>query len=383
MFVQERELYQNEIDQLRDANVAFNESNGQLHTDIRLTEAAVQAARSEIAELQQMNALADASIVEKTRLLERLQAEHSVLVSERDSLASLCDHQAKSLKLQSQQSEASLKMLQQRQSALERIEKEATINLDDWDSLQEGTTIFDALYCHHFKPLYIPVHSGLKGMLAQEGSLLHSELLDAKRLTGMIASMRERAQEAALLQEELVKERAARQQLQLQLERRGDDSFRSAADLASDKVHKQLIDQVNYYRKSAEASEARAQYWQQVAQKVKSRGGDVDQSAEVLQLRDQLAAAQSDAASAKTELLNAQENMQKEFASLWMAVQELNKLDASKERALAELISDREHAVREKDAAVLELGEYKQKYRDLQSELQVVAVIRIYCHSIV
>ena len=63
--------------------------------------------------------------------------------------------------------------------------------------------------------------------------------------------------------------------------------------------------------------------------------------------------------------------MQKEFASLWLTVQELNKLDASKEQALAGLVADRDAACKQRDAAEAELVELAQSYKQLQFELQV------------
>ena len=47
-------------------------------------------------------------------------------------------------------------------------------------------------------------------------------------------------------------------------------------------------------------------------------------------LKEQPALASKEALNARSELQHTQENMQREFASLWMAVQELNKLDAVK-----------------------------------------------------
>lgn len=149
-------------------------------------------------------------------------------------------------------------------------------------------------------------------MLDTEGSRVQSELLDAKRLTGIIASLREKAQESAFLKEELDMERVARiklqqqmQQLQIERQERDDESerereresqrnpsngdgpalsaasmgvseeaFKIAQDLASNKIYQQLTEQVAQLRKAGDASEARAQYWQQVAQGRGSSDGE-------------------------------------------------------------------------------------------------------------
>jgi hypothetical protein len=65
--------------------------------------------------------------------------------------------------------------------------------------------------------------------------------------------------------------------------------------------------------------------------------------AENSRLSAELAQAQDEAKDARAQLLSSQSSMQKEFASLWMAVQELNKLDAVKEHALAQVVAEKDH----------------------------------------
>lgn len=93
---------------------------------------------------------------------------------------------------------------------------------------------------------------------------------------------------------------------------------------------------------------------------------------ETTRLADQLAAAVGDATSARNELAIAKEDMQKEFTSLWLAVQQLNSLDAAKERALQDLISDRDKAVRERNEAIEKLNIMQKEYAELQSELEAI-----------
>ena len=172
-------------------------------------------------------------------------------------------------------------------------------------------------------------------------------------------------------------------------------------DMATDKLCQMLLTQVEQLRNGLDATESKAQYWQQVAQKVSSisvtnsmtaaanlqnmippttnvnitatDGSNTNTNAntntnttmlisvkdytlEVIEksrlkdentiLKDQLVIAKSEAHTAKTELRDSQQHMQQEFASLWLAVQELNKIDSDKEKALMDLIEERNKALR-------------------------------------
>lgn len=88
-------------------------------------------------------------------------------------------------------------------------------------------------------------------------------------------------------------------------------------------------------------------------------------------LRNSKAMMQKEVWSSKEELRASREGMQGELASLWMAVQELNKLDAVKEKKLQELLTDKDQAVEAKLNAFRQLKEMTDNYNELQSELQV------------
>ena len=64
-------------------------------------------------------------------------------------------------------------------------------------------------------------------------------------------------------------------------------------------------------------------------------------------------------------------DIEKEYASLWLAVEELNKLDAEKELALQELLGDREEALAQRDAALLLVEQLRNEYRELQLDIEV------------
>lgn len=89
-------------------------------------------------------------------------------------------------------------------------------------------------------------------------------------------------------------------------------------------------------------------------------------------LRNSKALMQKEVWSSKEELRVSREGMQGELASLWMAVQELNKLDAVKEKKMQELLCDRDAASEAKDAALRQLEEMTDNYNELQTELQVL-----------
>ena len=91
-------------------------------------------------------------------------------------------------------------------------------------------------------------------------------------------------------------------------------------------------------------------------------------------LRNSKSLMQKEVWSSKEELRVSREGMQGELASLWMAVQELNKLDAVKEKKMQELLCDRDSAIESRDSALKQLEEMTDNYNELQTELQVMLV---------
>ena len=91
-------------------------------------------------------------------------------------------------------------------------------------------------------------------------------------------------------------------------------------------------------------------------------------------LRTSKAVMQKEVWSSKEELRVSREGMQGELASLWMAVQELNKLDAVKEKKMQELLNDRDRALEAKELALTQLDEMTDNYNELQTELQVLTL---------
>jgi hypothetical protein len=286
---------------------------------------------------------------EMIRTVERTKSEVGALTLERDSLLGIIDRQEAAMKLQHQQSEASLKMLHQRQAALERVETDAANSMDELLRLQDG----------------------LEGMLTREGTALHSELLDAKRLTAIISTLRDRMNAATALNEELIKERSMRMDLEIRKDTIESELRELRSSLPTTGLQ-QINDKVLELEKQLKAKEALATYWQQVAEKMDKNveeAGNLELKAKNVELQEQLSAAKAETAKTKDELQTTKENMQTEFASLWMAVQELNKLDSAKDQELKNIIEERDRALRETQIAADNLKEVQAELTEVDKYL--------------
>ena len=279
----------------------------------------------------------------------KLKSELEILKLQRDSLFEVIKQQEQALQIQQQQSEASLKMLHQRQAALDRFEQRHDGEHDDFARLQEM----------------------LQQLLAREGEFLSSELMDAKKLSNVIAHAREKVMEAATLADELEKAKQENEDLRLEVEQLAHELKVKAEAMAS------ANDEIAQFKKYSLDWEHRAHYWQQVAKKSaaahnttiaaltsstssnhsataertdthKTRAEESDDDAlvklqtENTSLQGRLAATVETMEAERREYEASKEQMQKEFASLWLAVEQLNKLDASKDRNLEELNQERD-----------------------------------------
>lgn len=320
---------------------------------------------------------------------EKLENELSVLCQERDSLAAMVKQKDSLLFLQSQQSEASIKMLQQRQAALERVGTQMNHSSEDWARLQES----------------------LRGLFTKEGKVIQSEMMDAEKMIDMIKDLREKMSLYEQLIAQLEAERVIRKELEGKLFRQ--EQMAHALDQVNQEInskltdtHKELEEVKAKLAKSEESVKALNPqstnipysngphpryppnlsnlatpfYIPSVASMDAYGGmnmnphdaGGMNQSAEAAFLRGQLEASQREAAAAKEELKIAQNNMQREFASLWMSVQELNKLDALKDKSIQDLINDRALLTQERDTAMQRLKAVLEENDSLKKELQVL-----------
>lgn len=302
---------------------------------------------------------------------------------ERDSLVEIVKQQGQALHVQQQQADASLKMLYQRQGALERIENQTI----DAKAMEDLSRLQDELH----------------GLFSREGKTLQSELHDAKQLMVIVASLKDKLADMDMLREELQYEQKERRRLENKLadliedaaakgkEKRDQaivDATVRASSTASIEAH-EIKEQVEHYKKIAAGWESRSHYWQQIAKKqisgVGGNGGNIDVNGssstpdlhpvhlkfENDRLTKQLTEAQEEATAAKNELIASKEDMQKEFTSLWLAVQKLNTIDAEKEKAIQDIVAERDNAIREKNDAIEKLRVLEKEYEELQGELEV------------
>jgi hypothetical protein len=318
----------------------------------------------------------------------KYRSQLDAMTLERDSLVEIVKQQGQALHVQQQQSDTSLKMLYQRQGALERIENQ-TVDAKVMDELSR-------------------LQDELHGIFSREGKTLQSELHDAKQLLVIVASMKDKLGDMDLVKEELNYEQKERRRLENKLadlieeaategKEHRDRALVESAVLAqsmSSSEMNEMKDQVEHYKKISTGWESRSQYWQQIAKKQiggGSSGGNMDGEVngasssggapdlnpvhlkgENERLTLKLAASEEEASQAKQELAAAKEDMQKEFTSLWLAVQKLNSIDAEKEKAMENICTERDVALREKDSALDKLKLLEREYQDLQGELEAI-----------
>jgi chromosome segregation ATPase len=349
-----------------------DELNSQLlkgQEDLSKANSLSQSLQREVNSLKFAYNTAEIALREQSMETERMKSELDNAMAERDRLLVTAEQQKSALAVQAKRSEDSLKSLWDRQETLERVEKDADYSLNQLVTVQEG----------------------LQSLLAQEGILMHSELLGVKKLVTVLSSVRDRLLEINTIRSELEAEKSLRIQLEASQKLEVQSMLATGMDDGSN-----VYDQLARYRNAVEASDARANYWQSVAQKaqmmlpqssIEALETKVDEAMAVVAIKEeneslkaQLAAALADAAVANAALEKSQENMQSEFSSLWVAVQELNKLDAVKEQALADLITDRDRILGERDSGHKKFNELSVKYASLQRDLEVFKPFVVGCN---
>lgn len=334
--------------------------------------------------------------------LDGLYAELHVVVSERDSLLAMIKQKDNLLWLQSQQSEASIKMLQQRQAALERVGAEATSSSQDFNRLLDSLR---ELF-HREDQVFGGSESGLD---TQRLILLIRELKEKIILFDRIET------EYHALETRYQTEATARQHSEekfYELSRSLQSAEHSNAELSKQLVDvhrdleatkRKLIAAVGNNQNNLSHSSSSYNLHQQhnshtsTTHTTHSNGGSnrpLQQSEEemlelyatIKQLKERLEhyqrenaelqvqadRAHKDADAAKEEVKNTQATMQREFAALWMSVQELNKLDALKDKSIQELIAERSQLTLERDAALERLRSSTIECEELRRELEEV-----------
>ena len=317
----------------------------------------------------------------------RVQSEESISKAERDSLRLQLSQKEQELRTVQQQAETSIKMLNQRQAALADLESRGSMGSADRDRDSEDLA---------------RLHETLHEWLTRDGRTISKNGVDTQRLAATIAKIRRKFDDVAILSERLAIEHADKQNLEQQLAELRQVQHRtpatpmtmSSSPSRSDRVYQDL----EYYKKKSAEWEASAVYWQQLMKKTNALVGanglglglniNISQTppqstdlmagsqesvlkGEIARLQNELSLSQSDARRARQELESSKEDMQREFASLWLAVQQLNKMDASKETTIRELINERDRAVNEKYEISKKLQDVSIDYERLQKELQV------------
>lgn len=258
------------------------------------------------------------------------EEEIAALTSERDSLLKIIEQQRHEHENIQRMSQASLRMLQQRQSVLDNISEE-TVQYDGVLKLQDT----------------------IQALLNREGNILQSEMSSAQRLTEMIAS--------------------TRQTLQKLMKEKGRDENSKSIEIPS--KNDELLNELNFYKKAVEDAEASAEYWKSVAEKSVTVPEDKSSfmgSEEIAVLRKQLEIKSQELDQAKRLMSKSQLEMQHEFASLWLAVQQLGRVDTAKDQALAEIVAEKEQIVREKHEIHKKLRRLRDEHRKLKEEIRSI-----------
>lgn len=323
--------------------------------------------------------------------LDALVQDHQGLLTERDSLLAMIKQKDSLLWLQSQQSEASIKMLQQRQAALERAGMEQTSSGGDFQKLLDS----------------------LRELFQREGQVFTSAdgqaALDTSTLITLIRELKEKIALFDKIEQEF-HALEGRYQHEVALRQQSDEKFyelsRSlqSAEISNAELSKQLIEvhrELESMKRTQRGgnglapgspslaySSASSYNLHRTASSSSTMTGQaavtelhviIKQLNEKIEVQDQenqrltssLQSAQKEAQQAKDEVVTTQTVMQREFASLWMSVQELNKLDALKDKSIQELIQERTQLTLERDTAIERLRATTIDCESLRKELEV------------
>jgi len=297
-----------------------------------------------------------------------VRAQVASLAAERDSLHFMLQQREQELRFYQQQVGASQEGNQRRQSPFNTENRPV-----------EGPSERDAQELND-------LGAAMQEWLKREGAALRGGTLDARRLTAIIATIRQRYEDVRRLSSQLAHERAMR----LDLERTVASGDRGGTIPAA------LRDEIEALKRKAAEWEAKSNYWEQLTKKTSeligasgfnvgagssgraqhnftssdhgvSDSGTTALQAEVSRLQEALRLSQEEARSAQNGL----EQMQREFAALWLAVQQLEKMDTAKELSIQQLTAERDKAVEEKFDVTKKLQALTVDYERVQKELQV------------
>lgn len=324
--------------------------------------------------------------------LDALVQDHQGLLTERDSLLAMIKQKDSLMWLQSQQSEASIKMLQQRQVVLERAGTEQSSSSGDFQKLLDS----------------------LRELFQREGQVFTSANGQAALDTSTLITLIRELKEKIILFDKIEQEfhsLEGRYQTEVTLRQQSDDKFyelsRSlqSAETSNAELSKQLVEvhreleamkrmnrggnglppgspllnhasasSYNLHRTSSTSSilAGHAAELSELHLVIKQLNEKIEvQVQENQRLANSLQTAQKEAQQAKDEVAATQNTMQGEFTTLWVSVQELNKLDALKDKSIQELIQERTQLSLERDTAIERLRATTNDCDTLREELEV------------
>lgn len=174
---------------------------------------------------------------------------------------------------------------------------------------------------------------------------------------------------------------ATRQSLHNMLKDKVPKAIEPQAQVLSVNRDQEIIEELNYYKKAAADADQVAHYWKSVAENKiappHGRAPDtsaIDSSAyvnEVATLRLELEEKSRELEQTKKSMNLTQLEMQKEFAELWLSVQQLSGLDSVKDRELLNVTFERDRIAAEREETQRKFRKLKTDYKALQQDLQV------------
>ena len=137
----------------------------QSHTMLGLV-SQIETIKGELFSIKQLKEAGDATILELNRTLTEAKSDIHLVIAERNSLRSLVTQQDAALRVQSDQSDTSLNILQQRQAIIEKLESHSKNVEDELNKLQ----------------------GILQSVIARNGDELLAELFDVRHLVELISN---------------------------------------------------------------------------------------------------------------------------------------------------------------------------------------------------
>jgi hypothetical protein len=241
------------------------------------------------------------------------------------------------------------------------------------------------------------LHKSVHDLLLSSGSSMQARTADTRQLMEVVAGLRagmaslaqpqsqNAAAQAALAEERAaraeeaknVKEMLARQMTALQESTAKATYWQTLAEKQREYITKMELAYAetssasgSLQLRSAEqvelrAAQDRARTWQKTAEDSQAAQAQLQLQLQALQASRSSGADSAEIAAQKQQAAAAQTAMQEEYASLWVAVQDLNRLDAQKEQAIHALVKEQERSHRK-------LQHAQAAYQAMQAELRSI-----------